>query len=166
MMSAGKCFNRGTISLTLCSIKKWPPTRPDIIICLADNVHGYRLFHERKNMANDDDTHNIHCVLNTLKPKQPEKYLADNIFHFNFFHENCYIFIQISLEVVSKSLINNMPVLVEITAYWQQTTISTNGGQVQWRMYTSPYLNESWHFLLGIYKFTCHNTSLVWGVWL
>ena len=51
-------------------------------------------------------------ALNTLRPKQKGRHIADNIFKCIFFNENVWILIEISLKFVPKGPINNNPALV------------------------------------------------------
>ena len=59
-------------------------------------------------------------TFNTLKPRQNGRRLADDIFERIFLNENIWILINISLNVVPKSQINNFPTLVKIMA-WRRT---------------------------------------------
>ena len=63
--------------------------------------------------------------INTLRPRQHGRYVADDIFKCIFFNENILILIQISLKFVPKGQFDNNPALVQIMA-WQQTIIWTN----------------------------------------
>ena len=58
------------------------------------------------------------CV-NTLGPRQNQRYFADDIFKCIFVNENVWIPIKISLKFVSKGPINNIPTLVQIMAWCQ-----------------------------------------------
>ena len=55
------------------------------------------------------------CQLNTLRLRQNGQHFADD--RFSFFIENVRISIKISLEVVPKGPINNIPALVELMAW-------------------------------------------------
>ena len=68
--------------------------------------------------------------LNTLRPRQNGRHLADNIFKCNFLNENVWIPIEISLKFVPKGPINNIPALVQIMAWRRQAIIWTNDGQI------------------------------------
>ena len=57
--------------------------------------------------------------INTWRLRQNCCQFADSIFIFIFLNENCWNFIQISLEFVSKDVIDNTLVLVEIMAWHQ-----------------------------------------------
>ena len=56
-------------------------------------------------------------LLNTLRPRQNSRYLADNIFKCIFLNENVWFPIKISLEFAPEGLINNIPALVHIMAW-------------------------------------------------
>ena len=58
--------------------------------------------------------------IHSLRPRQNRGNFADDIFKRNFFNENVWILIKISLKFVLKGPINNIPVLVQIMA-WRQT---------------------------------------------
>ena len=65
----------------------------------------------------------IHCwmwgpvLLNTLRPRQNGRHLADDIFKCFFLNENVWFPIKISLKFVPKGLINKSPALVLIMAW-------------------------------------------------
>ena len=54
--------------------------------------------------------------INTLRPRQHGRYVADDIFNCIFFNENIWILIQISLKFVPKGQFDNNPALVQIMA--------------------------------------------------
>ena len=56
-------------------------------------------------------------VFNTLGPRQNGRHFADDIFKCIFLNENVLISIKISLKVVPKGLISNIPALVQIMAW-------------------------------------------------
>ena len=56
-------------------------------------------------------------IFNTLRPRQNGHHLPDDIFKGIFLNENEWISIQISLKLVPKGLINNIPALVLIMAW-------------------------------------------------
>ena len=56
-------------------------------------------------------------IVNTLRPRQNERHLADDIFKCIFLNENVWIPIKISLRFVPKGPINNIPALVQIMAW-------------------------------------------------
>ena len=56
-------------------------------------------------------------VLNTLRPRQNERHIADDTFKRIFVNENVGILIEISLKFVPKGPINNIPALVQIMAW-------------------------------------------------
>ena len=56
-------------------------------------------------------------MINTLRPRQNGRYIADDIFKRVFMNENVRISINISLKFVPKGLINNIPALVQIMAW-------------------------------------------------
>ena len=49
------------------------------------------------------------CNLNTLRPKQNGRHFTDDIFNCIFLDENVWITINISLKIVHKGSINNIP---------------------------------------------------------
>ena len=66
----------------------------------------------------------LHCIcpsqqylLNTLRPRQNSRHLADNIFKCIFLNEKVWFPIKISLEFAPEGLINNIPALVQIMAW-------------------------------------------------
>ena len=56
-------------------------------------------------------------ILNTLRPRQNGRHLPDDIFKCIFRNENVSIFMKISLNVVPKGPISNIPALVQIMAW-------------------------------------------------
>ena len=67
--------------------------------------------------------HSIHAYpfyINSLRPRQNRHHFVDSVFKCNFFNENVWIAIKISLKFVPKSPINNIPALVQILA-WRLT---------------------------------------------
>ena len=54
---------------------------------------------------------------NTLRPRQSERHLANDIFMCIFFNENCCILIKFSLKYVRKGPIDKNPALVQIMAW-------------------------------------------------
>ena len=59
----------------------------------------------------------VHCIVNTLRPRQDGRLFPDDIFKSIFFHENVQILIKISLTFVPKAPINNIPALLQIMAW-------------------------------------------------
>ena len=59
----------------------------------------------------------IGTIVNTLRPRQNGRYFPDDIFECIFLKENVLIPIKISLKLVPKSPINNIPELVQIMAW-------------------------------------------------
>ena len=57
------------------------------------------------------------CVINSLRPRQNGRHFPDDIFKWIFLNENVWITIKISLKFVPKGPINNIPALVQITAW-------------------------------------------------
>ena len=55
--------------------------------------------------------------INTLRPGQDGRHLADDIFTRIFFNENCCILIKFSLKYVRKDPNDNNPALVQIMAW-------------------------------------------------
>ena len=56
-------------------------------------------------------------IVNTLRPRQDGRHFADDIFKCIFLNENVWIPIKISLKLVSKGPINNIPAMVQIMAW-------------------------------------------------
>ena len=68
--------------------------------------------------AADEISRNIAAeCFNTLRPRQNGRHFADDIFKCIFLNQNLWIPIKISLKVVPKGLINNIPPLVQIMAW-------------------------------------------------
>ena len=61
----------------------------------------------------------IRYLFNTLRPRQNDRHVPDDIFKWIFLHENVRISIRISVNFVSKVPIDNKPTLVQIMA-WRQ----------------------------------------------
>ena len=61
----------------------------------------------------------VWTLVNTLRPRENGRHFADDIFKCIFLNENFWIPIKISLKLVPKGPINNIPVLVQIMA-WPQ----------------------------------------------
>ena len=59
----------------------------------------------------------IFLLINTLRPRQNGRHFADNIFKCIFLNENVWIPIKISLKLVPKGPINNIPALFQIMAW-------------------------------------------------
>ena len=58
--------------------------------------------------------------LNSLRPRQNDQHLPDDIFKCTFMNENLCISIRISLKFVPKGQIDDMSALVQVMA-WRQT---------------------------------------------
>ena len=56
----------------------------------------------------------------SLRPRQNWRHFADNVLKCNFLNENVWIPVEISLKFIPKSLINNIPALVQIMV-WRRT---------------------------------------------
>ena len=56
----------------------------------------------------------IHGSINTLRPTQNGRHFTDDILKWLFLNENVWLFIEVWLNFVSKSPINNIPALVQI----------------------------------------------------
>ena len=56
-------------------------------------------------------------TVNTLRPRQNGRHFADDTFKCLFLNENIWIPIKISLKIVPKGSINNIPALVQIMAW-------------------------------------------------
>ena len=59
----------------------------------------------------------LQIILNTLRPRQNGRHLADEAFKRIFLNENVRISIKISLKFFPKGSINNIPALVQIMAW-------------------------------------------------
>ena len=66
-------------------------------------------------VTNDADT--AHAWFNTLRPRQNGRHFPDDIVKCIFLNKNVWISINISLKFVPKSLLNNIPSLVQIMAW-------------------------------------------------
>ena len=55
--------------------------------------------------------------VNSSRPRQNRRHFADDVFKCNFFNENVWIPIQISLKFVPKGPMNNIPALVQIMGW-------------------------------------------------
>ena len=58
-----------------------------------------------------------HLTVNTLRPRQNGRHFPDDIFKWIFLNENVWILINISLKIVPRGSINNIPTLVQIMAW-------------------------------------------------
>ena len=76
--------------------------------------HWQQMVHVMKKSWNElvDNNH-----LNTLRPRQNGRHFTDDIFKCIFMNENVWFPIKISLKVVPKGLIKNIPALVQIMAW-------------------------------------------------
>ena len=74
------------------------------------------------------------ACFNTLRPKQNGRFFPDDIFIWIFLDENVSISNKIPLKFVSKGLINNIPALVQIMAWWgrgdKPLSEPANGGEL------------------------------------
>ena len=59
----------------------------------------------------------FYSKVNTLRPRQNDRYFPDDILFWIFLNENVWISINISLRFVPKGPINNIPALVQIMAW-------------------------------------------------
>ena len=64
--------------------------------------------------------------INTLRPRQNGRHFADDIFKCIFLNENVWILIRISLKLVPKGPINNIPALAQIMAPAKRQAIIWN----------------------------------------
>ena len=55
--------------------------------------------------------------INTLRPRQNGRHLADDVFQCTFLYENVWISLKVSLKFVPEVPINNIPALVQIMAW-------------------------------------------------
>ena len=85
--------------------------------------------------------------VNTLRPRQNGRHIADDIFKCIFLNENIRFFINTSLKFVPKGPIKNIPALVQIMAWgWPgNKPLSQQWWQVYWPIYLSLGLNELTH---------------------
>ena len=88
--------------------KRWLP---------GNTPHFMLPFHEKCNISYKIRTllYAFTClsiVLNTLRPRQNGRHFTDDISKCLFLNENAWIAIKISLRIVPRSLINNIPALV------------------------------------------------------
>ena len=84
-----------------------------------------------------------HC-LNTLRPRQNGRHLPDDIFKWIFLNENVWISIKISLKIVPKGPVNDIPALVQTMAWSRpgDKPLSEPMRVVYRRIYASLALNE------------------------
>ena len=81
--------------------------------------------------------------LNTSRPRQNGHHFADDIFKCVFLNENIWISINISLNLIPKGQINNIPLTVQIMA-WRRPgdkPVSEQWWLVYWRIFASLGLN-------------------------
>ena len=86
----------------------------------------------------------LYQTVNTLRPRQNGCHFADDIFKCILLNENAQISLKISLKIVPKVWINNIPTLVQKMA-WRRPGDKHYLNQwwlVYWRIYASLGLNE------------------------
>ena len=91
--------------------------------------------------------------------KQNDRGVANDIFAFIFFNASYCIFIQITIELVFKSPINNMPILFKILSWCRKRRpdiIWIDGCLFYWRIYTSLNFDELIIFISSL----CNAMSL------
>ena len=87
-------------------------------ICVPLKRYHGRKFHTKSPLTNFAGiTLPMSDVVSTLRPRQNGRHFPDGILKLNLLNENVWISIEISLKVVPKSLINNIPALVQIMAW-------------------------------------------------
>ena len=82
-----------------------------------------------------------------LRPRQNGSHFPYDIFKYIFVNENVQILIKISLKLVRKGLVNNIPALVQIMA-WRRPGDKTSEPmmvQHEFRLHVRPYCNETTH---------------------
>ena len=91
-------------------------------------------------------------LINTLRPRQNGRCFADDVFKCIFLNENVWIALKITLQFVPKVPINNIPALVQISAWrrWGASHYLNQWWLVYWRIYASLGLKELIS-LLGTY---------------
>ena len=104
--SASLAFVRGIHRGPVNSPCKWPVTRKMFPL---DDVNMRCV-----NITNRNETQ---WRVNTLKQRQDGRYFADDVLKCIFLNENVLISIKISLKLVPKGPINNIPALVQIMAW-------------------------------------------------
>ena len=67
--------------------------------------------------VNCSSSANTWQTINTLRPRQNGRHLADDILKCVFFNENAWIWLKISLKFVPMVRINNIPALVQLMAW-------------------------------------------------
>ena len=55
--------------------------------------------------------------VNSLRPRQNRRHFADDVFKYNFLNENVWIPIKLSMKILPKGPINNIPTMVQIMAW-------------------------------------------------
>ena len=91
-------------------------------------------------------------TIDRLGLRQNGGYFPGDIFKCILLNENIWISIKISMKLVSKDLINNIPALVKIMAWYPirwKAIIWTYDGVAYWRIYASPDPNELNWFILS-----------------
>ena len=77
------------------------------------------LLYHRMSMTSEPSIARVQAPI-SQRPRQNERYFADDIFKCIFFNENVWISLKISLKFVPKVPIDNIPVLVLIMAWCRQ----------------------------------------------
>ena len=85
-------------------------------------IYIYKIYNDNGPQINPQGTlHSLPFLsdkfINTLRPRQNGRHFADDTFKCIFVNENARILIQISLKLVHKGPFNNIPALVQITAW-------------------------------------------------
>ena len=106
----------------------------------------------------------LQCWLNTLRPRQNGRHFAYDTLKCIFLKENVKISIKISLKLVPRSPIDNIPALFQIK--WLDADQATSHYLKQWwlgyrRIYASLGLNELTHWGRNILRSIFGNTVFV-----
>ena len=107
----------------------------------------------------------IPSIINTLRPRQNGRHLADDMFECIFLDENVWILIDISLKFVPKGSINNDPALFQIMAWCRAGDKPLSEPMmVSWLTHicvTRPqWVNTTWAQNGKIFTFTLSHTSI------
>ena len=76
-----------------------------------------RRVENRRQLSNTGTAQDQDTLFNTLRPRQNGRHFPDDIFKCIFLNEKVLILIKISLKLIPKGSINNIPALVQIMAW-------------------------------------------------